>query len=116
MARECPTKKRQPYKPTTGKENRQYSGYKPRFQPYRRKNQGSPPNFQKSNRFQPCQSHVRIVNEEPDEENNDLPMFIPEEADEEPNIGTIAARTACFSKDEKRERIAEMQKLGINFQ
>ena len=29
MAKECSTKKRQLYKPTIGKENQQYSGYKP---------------------------------------------------------------------------------------
>ena len=66
--------------------------------------------------FQPCQLHVRAVKEEPDEEDDDLPMFTSQEANEEPDIDTIAVRTACFSEDEKRELIAEMQKLGINFQ
>ena len=56
------------------------------------------------------------MKEESNKEDDDLPMFIPQEADEEPDIGIIAAHTVCFSKDEKREWITEMQKLSINFQ
>ena len=114
MARECPTKKKQPPRPS-GKENRQYSGYKERFHPYQKKSSGKP-NFQKSNHFQSRQSHVRATIEEEEPDIQQVLFDNTVTNSDDLNVNTIAARTARFLDEEKREWIAKMQEHGTNFQ
>jgi hypothetical protein len=105
MARECPLRKQQPYKPQYQKRYPQKPEFKPKpfFKPQER-HQG----FRKKNPFtRPAYVKAAYIEEmEPEEDQY-------EEKEEE--VSSLAARTARLSEPEKEIWLAEMKEVGINF-
>ena len=123
MARECPERKEQPFKPSfqanrfTGQQRP--SPFKPKFSNFPKKkpfgktfNQKRPQGFRKFNRplafhyvQQARAAHIEEMGEE-DEENQEY---------EQEDISKLAARTSRLSEDEREALLEEMIKANPDF-
>jgi hypothetical protein len=104
MARECPSKKRQPFK-----FRQSYPNQQGHFQHQRSKSQHDRKpqyNFQQTKRFPPHQSHARaaFIEEMDDSNKGNVPPMNNDAND----IPTIAARTARFSEEEREQWVKKM--------
>jgi hypothetical protein len=108
MARECPTKKQQPFKPqkTTFKKKPPTGQYKRPFRPTRSMPMGYVPQARTASI-----EEIEEEEEEEDDEEEDEEIY-EEEMD---SVPSLAAGTAKLNEGQREVWLDEMRQLGINF-
>ena len=114
MARKCPSKKKQPFKPSQRSAPNSWAprsgpspfGTKPHF---KKKSYGPNKGYRKSNKQRPTRIRSATIEEIEEEEGSD-DMDIDQE-----DVPSLAVRTARLSEGQREQWLSEMRDMGINF-